>query len=90
MVSSMSTAQGRDNTQRQFEDRINMNYTSIRKLCYDIKIMYKANTGHKFIFVVVDEATNYSVTIPLYTGTSKEIGKALINYVCVNMVPLSI
>ena len=51
--------------QRQFENRINLNYMSINKLSYDIKYMYIASTGHQFIPVVTDEVTNYLVTIPL-------------------------
>ena len=64
--------------QRQFENRINLNYTSMSKLSCDIKCMYRASTDHRFILVATDEVTNYLVTIPLYIGTSHEI---FVNYV---------
>ena len=38
--------------------------------------MYRSSTGHKLILVVADEVTSYLVTIPLYRGTSHEIGEA--------------
>ena len=43
--------------------------------------MYRASTGHKFILIVTDEVTNYFVIIPLYRGTSNEVGTVLINHV---------
>ena len=67
--------------QRQFENRINLNYTSMNKLSHDIKYMYRVSAGHIFILMVVDEVKNYLVTIPLLKGTFYEIGEALINNV---------
>ena len=51
------------------------------KLGCDIKYMYRASTGHSFIFVVADEVTSYLVAIPLYKGTLHGIGADLVNYV---------
>ena len=34
--------------------------------------------GHKFIFCVIDEVTNYLITVPIYQAKSEEIGEALI------------
>ena len=51
--------------QRQFENRVNLNYTSMSKLSCDIKYMYIINIAHRFILAVTDEVTNYPVTIPL-------------------------
>ena len=67
--------------QRQFGNRINLNYTSVSKINCDIKYMYKESTDHRFILGVTDEVTTYLVTIPLYRGTSCEVGEALMNYV---------
>ena len=63
--------------QRQFENRVNLNYTSMSKLSCDIKYMYGASTCHKLITVVADEVKNYLLTIPLYRGTSHKIGEHL-------------
>ena len=50
--------------QRQFENRIILNYASMSKLSCDIKYMYRASTGHKFMLVVTANVTNYLVTTP--------------------------
>ena len=42
-------------SQKQIENRINMNYTSMSKVSCDIKCMYRTGTGHSFILVVTDE-----------------------------------
>ena len=64
-----------------------MNYTSMRKLSSNIKHMYKASAGYRFILVVASEVTNYLMTIPLYRGTSHEIEDTFINYVFCKHVP---
>ena len=43
--------------------------------------MPKSNKGHKCILCVIDDATNYLITIPLYQAKSKEVGEALIENV---------
>ena len=43
--------------------------------------MYRASTCDRFIFVATGEVISYSVTFLLYTGTSHEVGEALMNYV---------
>ena len=86
-MSNLSIAKIGPIPQKQFENRKKLYYTSIRKLSCDIKCMYRASTGHRFILVVTNEVTNYLVTIPLHRGTSHDVGEALINYVFENMAP---
>ena len=43
--------------------------------------MPKSNRGHKFILCVIDEVTNYLITVPLYQSKSEEVGEALIEHV---------
>ena len=43
--------------------------------------MPKSHIGHKFILHVIDEITNYIITIPIYHARSEEIGDALIDNV---------
>ena len=57
-------------TQRHFENRLNLNNTSVSKLGCNIKCMYRGNTGQRFILVAANEVINYSVTISLYTHGS--------------------
>ena len=49
--------------------------------------MYRGITGHRFILVVSDEVKNYLFTIPLYRGTSHEIGEAPIKHVFCKHAP---
>ena len=44
----------------------------------EIKVMPKSNKGHKFILCIIDEVTNYLITILLYQEKSKEVRDALI------------
>ena len=43
--------------------------------------MLKSNKGHKFILCIIDEATNYLITVPLYQSKLEEVGEALIEHV---------
>ena len=43
--------------------------------------MPKSQKGHRYILCIVDEMTNYLVTVPLYQARSEEVGEALIEHV---------
>ena len=43
--------------------------------------MPKSYRGHKFILCVIDEMTNYLITMPIHQARSEEIGDALIDNV---------
>ena len=43
--------------------------------------MPKSYRGHKFILCVIDDMTNYLITMPIYQARSEEIGDALIDNV---------
>ena len=47
----------------------------------DLKVMSKSHIGHGFILCVIDEVTNYLITVPIYHTRSEEIGYALIDNV---------
>ena len=51
---------------RQLQTRINLNYRPFSRLSMDIKVMSKSNKGHRFILCIIDEVTNYLITVPLY------------------------
>ena len=40
--------------------------------------MPRSYKGHKYIFCVIDEVTNYLITVPVHQAKSQEIGNALI------------
>ena len=47
----------------------------------DLKVMPRSHKGHKFILCIIDEVTNYFITVPIYQAKSEEIGEALIENV---------
>ena len=51
------------------------------RLSMDLKVMPKSYRGHKFILCVIDEMTNYLITMPIYQARSEEIGDSLIDNV---------
>ena len=63
---------------RQLQTRINPNYIPLSRLSMDQKVMPRSYKGHKYIFCIIDEVTNYLITIPIHQAKSEEIGDALI------------
>ena len=51
------------------------------RLSMDLKVMPKSHRGHRYISCIIDEVTNYLVTVPTFQGRSEEIGEALIENV---------
>ena len=47
----------------------------------DLKVMLKSYKGHKVILCIIDEVTNYLITVPIYHPKSEETGNALIENV---------
>ena len=43
----------------------------------DVKVIPRSYTGHKYILCVIDEVTNYLITVPIHQAKSEEIGDAL-------------
>ena len=43
--------------------------------------MPKSHKGHRYILCIIDEVTNYLVTVPIFQARSEEIGEALIENV---------
>ena len=41
--------------------------------------MPRSHKGHKFILCIIDEVTNYLITVPIYQARSEEIGELLID-----------
>ena len=62
---------------RQLQTRINSNYRPLSRLSMDLKVMPQSSKGHKFILCIIDEVTNYLITVSLYQSTTEEIGDTL-------------
>ena len=66
---------------RQLQLQIYLNYRPLSKLSMDLKVVPKSQKGHKFILCIIDEVTNYLITIPIEHSRSEEVGEALIEHV---------
>ena len=66
---------------RQLQTRMNLNYRPLWRLSMDLKVMLRSCRGHRYILCVIDEVTNYIITVPIKQSRSEEIGEALINNV---------
>ena len=66
---------------RHLQTRINPNYVPISRLSMDLKVMPRSHKGHRYILCIIDEVTNYLVTVPIFQAISEEIGEALIENV---------
>ena len=66
---------------RQLQPQIYLNYSPMSKLSMDLKVMPRSQKGHKFILCIIDEMTNYLITVPIYNSRSEEVGEALIEQV---------
>ena len=66
---------------RQLQPQIYLNYRPLLKLSMDLKVMPRSQKGHKFILCIIDEMTNYLITVPIFQSRSEEIGEALIEHV---------
>ena len=66
---------------RHLQTRINPNYVPMSRLSMDLKVMPKSHKGHRYILCIIDEVTNYLITVPIFEARSEEIGEALIENV---------
>ena len=64
---------------RHFQTRINPNYIPMSRLSMDLKVMPKSQKGHRYILCVVDEVTNFLITVPIFQA--KPEGEALLEHV---------
>ena len=66
---------------RQLQPQIYLNYRPMSKLSMDLKVMPRSQKCHKFILCIIDEMTNYLITVPIFQSRSEEVGEALIEHV---------
>ena len=51
------------------------------RLSMDLKVMPRSHKDHKYILCVIDEGTNFLITVPIYKARSEEIGETLLEHV---------
>ena len=66
---------------RHFQTRNNPNYIPMSRLSMDLKVMPKSQKGHRYILCVIDEVTNFLITVPIFQARSEEVGEALLEHV---------
>ena len=47
----------------------------------DLKVMPRLHKGHRYILCIIDEVTNFSITVSVFQARSEEIGGALLENV---------
>ena len=72
---------------RQLQARIYLNYRPLSRLSMDIKVKQRSQKGHKFILYVIDEVTNYLITVPIYHAKSQEVEVCIENVISKYCVP---
>ena len=63
------------------QTRMNTNYIPMSRLSMDLKVMPKSHKGHRYILCVIDEVTNFLITVPIFQAKSEEVGEALLEHV---------
>ena len=43
--------------------------------------MPKSQKGHKYILCIIDEVTNYLITMPIFQARSEKVGEAILEHV---------
>ena len=66
---------------RHLQTIINPNYVPMSRLSMDLKVMPKLHKGHRYILCVIDEVTNFLITVPIFQAKSEEVGEALLEHV---------
>ena len=51
------------------------------RLSMDLKVMPRSHKGHKYILCIIDEVTNFLITVPIFHAKSEEVGEALLEHV---------
>ena len=72
---------------RQLQPRIYLNYRSLSRLSMDLKVMPRSQKGHMFILCIIDEVTNYLITVPIYHAKSEEVEALIENIISRYCIP---
>ena len=61
---------------RHLQTRINPSYVPMSRLSMDLKVMPRSHKGHRYILCIIDEVTNFLITVPIFQARSEEVGEA--------------
>ena len=68
---------------RHLQTRFNPNYIPMSRLSMDLNVMPRCHKGHKYILCIIDEVTNFLITVPIFHTKSEEVGEALLEYIII-------
>ena len=51
------------------------------RLSIDLKVMPRSHKGHKYILCIIDEVTNFLITVPIFHTKSEEVEEELLEQV---------
>ena len=66
---------------RHLQTRINPNYVHVSRLSMDLKVMPRLHKVLRYILCIIDEVTNFLVTVPIFQAKSEEVREALLEHV---------
>ena len=66
---------------RHLQTKINTNYVPMSRLSMDLKVMPRSHKGLRYILYIIDEVTNFLVTVPIFQAKSEEVGEAILEHV---------
>ena len=59
------------------------NYVPLSRLSMDLKVMPRSHKGHRYILCIIDEVTNFLITVPIFEARSEEIGEVLLENIII-------
>ena len=65
---------------RHLQTRINPKYVPMPRLSMGLKVMPRLHRSHRYILGIIDEVTNFLVTVPIFQAKSEEVGEALLEH----------
>ena len=66
---------------RHLQTRINPNYIPMSWLSIDLKVMPRSHKGHRYILCIIDEVTDFLITVHIFQATLEEIGESILENV---------
>ena len=51
------------------------------RLSMDLKVMPRSHKGHRYILCIIDEVTNFLVTVPIFQARSEEVEETLLEHI---------
>ena len=72
---------------RQLQPRIYLNYRPLSGLSIDFKVMPRLQKRHKFILCIINEVTNYLITVPIFCAKSEEVEALIENIIAKYCIP---